>query len=414
MKPRETASRTEIAMRVEYWRNRRGLSRQLFADRMGKSVSWVDMIRRGDRQLDRLSVLDQIAGVLEISVYALISREQAERSAECVDAAEVRLLKQALQRYDGITEVFGSPDRRRQETSLPSLAKQVEYAWLAFQAAHYSALGPLLAQLIIQTQYATAETRGEDRQRAGELLAQVYQITTSTLRKLGRHDLEWLAAERGVSAAEQTDNAVLIGGAAFRLVNSLGATAGAEAAMNAATASAHRLQSELDVEQPAPSAVYGMIFLQGAIAAGLNHDSRQANSFLDEATLVAARLGADRNDYWTAFGPTNVEIYRVSAYVALRDWNAALESAERIDQHQLSRLPKERRANHLIDVARAFSLGAKTDEAVAILTQADALAPKEIRCRPVPRNLIHELWRRSRHAPSLSLQRLVDQVGQPA
>jgi transcriptional regulator with XRE-family HTH domain len=132
MKPRETASRTEIATRVEYWRNRRGMSRQLFADRMGKSLSWVDMIRRGDRQLDRLSVLDQIADVLEISVYALIDREQAERAAECVDAAEVRLLKQALQRCDGITEVFSSRDRRWHEPNLPSLARQVEYAWFAF------------------------------------------------------------------------------------------------------------------------------------------------------------------------------------------------------------------------------------------------------------------------------------------
>lgn len=360
MKPKETASRAEIAMRVEYWRKRRGLTRQLFADRMGKSVSWVDMIRRGDRQLDRLTVLDQIAEVLEVSVYALIEREQAGRAAECVDATEVRLIQQALQRYDGITRVFSSQDRR-DEPNLPELGKQVHYAWLAFQSSHYSALGPLLGQLIIQAQYATAETTGDEQRRVGELLAQVYQITTSTLRKLGRHDLEWLAAERGVAAAEQTENAVLIGASAFRLVNSLGATNGAEAAIAAAKASAHRLQSELDVEQLEPSVVYGMIFLQGAIAAGLNDEPQEVKLFLHEAGRLATRVGGDRNDYWTAFGPTNVEIYRVSAHVALRDWRAALDAAERI-----------------------------------------------------ARNLIHDLWRQSRHTQSQRLQRLVEQVGRPA
>jgi len=413
MSARETASRAEVAQRVEYWRKRRGLTRQLFADRMGRSLSWVDMIRRGDRQLDRLAVLEQIAEVLEISIYALIDRERAKRAAECVDATEVRLIKEALQRYDCITQVFSS-EEPQEEPNLPRLAQQVDYAWLAFQASHYSVLGPLLGQLLIQTQYACTETTGDDQQTAGELLAQVYQIATSTLRKLGHHDLEWLAAERGVLAAERVENPILIGGAAFRLVNALRATDGAKAALNAATASAHRLESDLDIEQSEPSSLYGTLFLQGAIAAGLNREPQQVKSFLDEASRLASRVGSDRNDYWTAFGPTNVEIHRVSAYVAMRDWSAAIGVAERMNPHHLALLPKERRANHLVDVARAYALGTKMDEAVAKLLQADTLAPKEVRCRPVACDVIHDLWRSSRHSPSLGLRQLVEHVGLPA
>jgi transcriptional regulator with XRE-family HTH domain len=409
----ETAPRAEIARRVEYWRKRRGLTRRLFADRMGRSVSWVDMIRRGDRQLDRLSVLEQIAEVLEISVYALIDREQARRAAECVDAVEVRLIRDALQRYDSITHVFSSEDPP-EKPGLPRLARQVEYAWLTFQASHYSTLGPLLGQLLIQAQRAAAEATGDDQRIAAELLAQVYQITTSTLRKLGNHDLEWLAAERGVLAAERTGNAVLIGGAAFRLVNALLDNDGAKAAVSAAAASAHRLEADLDVERPEPSSVYGHIFLQGAVAAGLSREPGQVTSFLDEAGRIASRLGVDRNDYWTAFGPTNVEIHRVSAYVELRDWAAALGVAERMDQHHLSLLPKERRANHLVDVARACALGGRTDDAVGRLVLADTLAPKEVRCRPLAREVVHDLWRRSRRSPSQELRQLVEHVGLPA
>jgi hypothetical protein len=41
------AQRQETAAVVLYWMQRRGLTRQVFADRMGKSMSWVDKIRAG-------------------------------------------------------------------------------------------------------------------------------------------------------------------------------------------------------------------------------------------------------------------------------------------------------------------------------------------------------------------------------
>ena len=57
------AQRQETAAVVLYWVQRRGLTRQIFADRMGKSLSWVDKIRAGDRQLDRLSVSRPSVGI---------------------------------------------------------------------------------------------------------------------------------------------------------------------------------------------------------------------------------------------------------------------------------------------------------------------------------------------------------------
>jgi hypothetical protein len=289
----------------------------------------------------------------------------------------------------------------------------VDYAWLAFQASHYSSLGSLLRTLLVAAQYAASQMTGDARHRAQELLAQVYQITTSTLRKLGYHELEWLAAERGVVAAERTENAVLIGGAAFRLVNALRATDGAAAAVNAATTSAHRLQPALDVAEPEPTSLLGTLYLQGAVAAGLNSDRGRAADLLDEANRLADRLGGDRNDYWTAFGPTNVDIHRVSTSVVLRDWHTAIVIAERMDTDRLSRLPKERRANHYVDVAHAYYLGGKTDLAITRLLDADALAPKEVRCRPIARDLVHQLWRTRRTTPA-ALQQLVEQIGIPA
>ncbi len=36
-----------IGRRVAYWRARRWMSQQVFADRLGKSKSWVDKVERG-------------------------------------------------------------------------------------------------------------------------------------------------------------------------------------------------------------------------------------------------------------------------------------------------------------------------------------------------------------------------------
>jgi transcriptional regulator with XRE-family HTH domain len=74
---------------VLYWMQRRGTTRQIFADRMGKSLSWVDKIRAGDRQLDRLSVLRQIASVLGIPLSILIDTAEAERQRTCPDGGEI-------------------------------------------------------------------------------------------------------------------------------------------------------------------------------------------------------------------------------------------------------------------------------------------------------------------------------------
>lgn len=91
---------------VLYWIQRRGMTRQVFADRMGKSLSWVDKIRAGDRQLDRLSVLRQIARLLDVPLSALIGPEDAERRQVCPDDREIDAVRQALRRYDAITNFF--------------------------------------------------------------------------------------------------------------------------------------------------------------------------------------------------------------------------------------------------------------------------------------------------------------------
>jgi transcriptional regulator with XRE-family HTH domain len=106
----DEVQRRETADIVMYWMRRRGMTRKIFGDRMGKSLSWVDKIRAGDRQLDRVSVLRQIARVLDIPLVVLIDPDEAERQRTCPDDGEIDDVRRALCRYDVTTNVFRPPD----------------------------------------------------------------------------------------------------------------------------------------------------------------------------------------------------------------------------------------------------------------------------------------------------------------
>src|SRR4051812_31334363 len=70
-----TVDELPIGRRVAYWRGRSKMSQQVFADRLGKSKSWVDKVERGVRRLDKFSVVYEIADVLQVDVQLLLGKE---------------------------------------------------------------------------------------------------------------------------------------------------------------------------------------------------------------------------------------------------------------------------------------------------------------------------------------------------
>jgi transcriptional regulator with XRE-family HTH domain len=136
-------------------------------------------------------------------------------------------------------------------------------------------------------------------------------------------------------------------------------------------------------------------------AASLGQMERRAAGGVDGGRAWAERsapadqavVDADRNDLWTAFGPTNVAVHTVTIAVELGDPGYALKQAERV---RLSRLPvAERRAHHLLDVARAHGQSRQDTEAVSLVLAAEKLAPEEVRLLPATRTLICDILHRA-------------------
>jgi len=405
--------RRRTAEAVMYWMRRRGLTRQVFADRLGKSLSWVDKIKAGDRQLDRLSVLRQIAYVLEVPLEALIDPDLAKRQRQCPDEHEIAAVRGALRRYDAVTNVFRPSGDVLPEPDLARLERAVHYGWFAFQSANYAAIGGLLPHLIRDAQAAVWQLDGDDQRTARKWLAWAYHLTDATAQKLGDAQLAWIAADRGIQVAEQTGDLTLIASAARAVARALLAAHEGHDALQLIHNAIGRLEPNLAKADAGLLSEYGMLFLSGSITAARLGLAAEVRDLQAEALTVATRLGGDANHNWSAFGPTNVLIHRVSALADMQGAGLVAEAAADINPVDLNALPRERRATHLGDLARGYLQAGRRDQAAATLLRADQLAPGEVRCRRQTKDTLGQLilgYPRG-HKPPAAITTLAKTIG---
>ena len=402
-----------IGRRVAYWRARRKMSQQVFADRLGKSKSWVDKVERGVRRLDKFSVVYEIADVLQMDVQLLLGKDPERRpdSFNCIDQIEVAAIRSALERYDQISVfVYPTPE----PPPLPEMRKAVSHAWQTYQHAKYGVLTRALPKLLHDTQAADAAYANTDAGRdTAHLLGQVYQIASSALRKLGECELAWLAADRAIAASQRAGDPLLTGIATTRVSLALLSLGRPRPALEVNVNIANRIAPGNEGERITPErlSVYGMLLLQGAMAAARLGDNATVRDLLSGAEEAAHAVGVDANHYWTCFGPTNVQLHRAAASVELGEGRAAVVTHESISPEGFAGLLPERRAHHYLDIARAHALVGDVEHASDMLLEGDRLAPSEIRCRPIAREVMSDVLRRTRGTPPASIAELAENMG---
>ena len=399
-----------IGRRVAYWRGRRKMSQQVFADRLGKSKSWVDKVERGVRRLDKFSVVYEIADVLAVDVQLLLGKDVERRpeAQNCIDQVEVEEIRAALERYDQMSAFFQTAPL---SPPLTEMRKAVSHAWLTYQHAKYGVLARTLPKLLRDAQAAdSAHVNSEDARDAAHLLGQVYQIASSTLRKVGEHELSWLAADRSIAVSQRAGDQLLAGLASYRVGSALLSLGRVRPALEVNVNIANRLAPGQDHAADRLS-VYGMLLVNGAMAAARIGDSATVRDLIAGAEQAALEMGGDQNHYWTSFGPTNVQLHRAAAAVELGDGRAAVECHERLDLESFAAMLPERRAHHYLDIARGYTQVGNIELASEMLLEGDKLAPSEIRCRPLAHEVLSDVLRRTRGTPPAPIAELAEQMG---
>jgi transcriptional regulator with XRE-family HTH domain len=392
-----------IGERVAWYRRRRGMSQEALAGLVGRTADWLGKAENNRIELDRLSVIRRLADSLDVSLGDLVGEPTLLDWTPDSGTSTVPALRAALMDYRQLTPILSVPTPDAEPPSLAELEQELRAVFDAYQASRFGFAAGRAPLLLTDAILAARQYDGDSQIRANELLAMSYQAAASVLTKIGESDLAWMAAERGLAAAQTTGNYAIVGSLFRSVAFALQATGRFQPAMQLVEAGAAYLQPHLVDDDGNLQSVYGMLFLAGAMAASRSEDRATTRSYLQEAQDAADRLGADGNHLWTAFGPTNVAIHRVNTSMELGDVQIALDLGPDLDT---SSMPTERQVRHLLDLARAYNAAGRGDAAVATVLDAERLAPEQVRHHYLSRQLVLS-WVRNVHGrPSIELDRL--------
>jgi transcriptional regulator with XRE-family HTH domain len=386
-----------IGERVRYYRIRRGISQDVLAGLVGRTEDWLSKIENNRIELDRLSVIRRLAEALDVTIGDLVGEPALLNWTADSGTRTVPALRAVLMDYTQITPLLAtSAVSNGEPPSLDALQRDISDVFGAYQASRYGYVTGRIPLVLSDAMHAAREANHIDRARAQGLLALAYQCAVAVLTKLGETDLAWIASERGLAAAQLSGNPLILGSLFRSVTYALHATGRFRAAVELTQAAADVLQPHLSARADDELvSIYGSLFLTGAVAASRAEDRQTTTTFLTEAQDAADRLGRDANLMWTAFGPTNVAIHRVSTAMELGDVQIALDLGPRVDA---SGLPVERQVRHAIETARAYSARNRRDDALAVLLNAEQLAPEQIKHHAISRQLVLS-WIRNHRGP---------------
>jgi hypothetical protein len=317
----------------------------------------------------------------------------------------IRELCAVLTRY-GLSPPGVSSERPGPPPACEDLERDVRLAFDAYQQSRFTIAASRVSALLADTLLAARACTDKDRATALKMLALSHQAAASILTKAGEPDAAWIAAERGLNAAEAAGSTAVRGSLIRSVAFALLSTGRLEPAMALVDSGADHLHAQIAGDDTVLS-VYGTLLLAGAMAAARFGDGPRTADYLGEAHAAALRLGKDANHLWTAFGPTNVAIHRVNTAVELGDIQTVLASGLSL---KTDAVPAERRARYLLDVARVHTMTGSPDDALSAMLTAERIAPEQVRQHYVSRNVVTALMRDAPGKPGVQLGKLAKRV----
>ncbi|WHT22634.1 helix-turn-helix domain-containing protein [Crossiella sp. CA-258035] len=379
----------ENGRRLRYWRLRRNLNRKQFAALMDRSVSWVDMVESGRRNLVRLPTIERAAEILSIHPDVLTNRTIATRTAHSVDDQEVLAVRAALGRYPVLPRTDGP------EVDLRKVHRQADYLEQAWVSAHFTSVAQRLPALLRDAQQVDRNAGGTDQLAARRALITAYRLASSLLLKFDANEVAWLAADRAMHSALAADDAWSLARAARSAARAMTSSGQRPEAIDCLLETTDRVRPELARHEETLLSLYGMLYLAASMTAAEQENAALAREMHDEATVVAERMQPDFSTHHTYFGPANVQIHRVAALGRLHESGRAIEFAATINPAAVAELSPERRANFLLDLTEAHTRTGDFRKATQLLGQAERIAPQEVRGRPLGRGLLEALLHNS-------------------
>ncbi|MGW2783306.1 helix-turn-helix domain-containing protein [Streptomyces populi] len=384
--------RRAFGKQVARLRSQRGLTQAELAAAIGRTASWMSQVERGIQPVVRLDVLQLLADGLGVSVHVLQPTAPTEPPApppaveQANDLDAARLL---ISGHPALGVLLGD-STEEEPPSLDALKSEVDEVWKFTHAAQFAELSAALEVLVPRLERASRRARGKDRAAVSELLGRMYQALAAAFVRQDEADAAWVAADRAIRAAEQSEQPFAVCAGIFRLAHAFLRAKRLDQAEHAAATAVATLQAHItdgEASQEALSVLGALHLVLGQVHARAGRRA-EARSEIANARSIGERLGEDRNDFNLEFGPTNVELWAIAIALDLGDAGEALDIGHSLD---VSGLSAERRSRFLTDMGRAHTQRRHIGEATDCLLRAEELAPESVRTHIAVRECIREL-----------------------
>ncbi|MEV5261735.1 helix-turn-helix domain-containing protein [Streptomyces anulatus] len=377
-----------FGQRMQILRTRRGMSRPVAAGLLGMSPSWVKQLERGEIGMPKLPVVLRIAELLRVRDLSDLTGDQSAPVDLFIGPGHSRLpaVRDAV---NALT--LGSSDRRA--PSAVHLAARLTKAWTARHKAanHREVIGELLPGLIRDAQLAVRQAdTGADRRAAQAVLSEVYSLSQFFIAYQPDSALLWRVAERGMVAAQESEDPHAIGVAAWLAAQAHRDSGPAH--FDAADAMTREALAYLEPMLPdaddRTAAITGALQHEAGYTAARRGEKGTAWGWWDKAQETAGRLDAAYYHPVTSFSQAIMGAHAVTIAVELRAGGESVRQAVASDTATIPSRP--RLARHRIEEARAYQLDGQPETALATLERAHKAAPETIRYNGYARRIVLE------------------------
>ncbi len=384
--PDATPEPIAFGERLRILRNRRGMTRPVLAGLLGKSPSWLKQVERGAIHTPSLPMVLRMAEALRVRDLSDLAGDMHMPTELFIGPGHPRLpsVRAAVDAFP-----FSADDRPAPEAA--HMRARLSRAWAARHSApnHRDVVGTLLPDLIRDGQLAVRQAGAPTERRAAQaVLAEVYSLAQFFLAYQPDSALLWRVAERGMVAAQESEDPHAVGMAAWLTAEAHRDSAHYDGA-DAVTLDALRwLEPQLPDADEDVRAIAGALQVAAGYTAARRGDTGTAWGWWDKADRAAHGLAADYYHPITSFSRAIMGAHAVTLAVEL---HAGSESVRQVTQADARQIPsRPRRARHRIEEARAYQLDGKPETALETLDKAHTNAPETIRYNGYARRIILE------------------------
>lgn len=364
------------------------MSLRVAAELAGLSKSYLSMIERGERPVERRSTLEALATALRVAPTDLTGQPYGAPTDPVSAEARAAVADLEVVLADGALGDRDTPPGRpwaEVRAELDRLNRVLR------PAADYVEQGRVLPGLLADLHGAVVYEPGH-RRDVLVALVDAYHATEELTKTLGIPGLPVLAAAHVQTVAEELEEPAYLGLAAWVRGIAIGTTS-----RDRTLALSRRAVDELRpaLDDPAVGQAVGAVHLNAALASAVMGDLDATRDHLDEAERISMMTDGAEPFGALYFSRHNIGIWRVSLAVEHGEPGRVRELADGVDPASVP--SKARQAMFYGDLGRGLATERGSEQkAVAALWTAEEIAPSMIRNNYLMREAVADLLRRAR------------------